>query len=68
MADGATDPLAAGAATAERDQRHERLREEAEDTRVFAEALEGEGFERREVMELIANWHGLRWTYGEDAP
>lgn len=72
MEPGATDPLQAGAAAAVRDQRkaerHGRLRDEAEDTRVFAEALEEEGFDRREVLELITNWHGLRWNYGEDAP
>lgn len=63
------------AAQAQRDQddaakrdRHERIREEAEDAGTYRKALEEQGFSNLEALDMVKHWQGWRWDTEDGAP
>lgn len=51
-----------------RQERHDRLREEAKDAGAYRAELKAQGFSDKEIIELITHWQGWRWDDSRGAP
>lgn len=56
------DPAVTAHREGKRVERQTRLAEEASDAGAFRRALLDEGIPSKEVLEMVLNWQGYRWS------